>query len=182
VASAIERCAERGRFVSPVGRGATPLQRFVAMCEFDPTTGCVLWTGGTSKGRGKTAPYGQFKFEGRVWWAHRWAAAHIHGHEIDGFHVDHCCPLDRAGPGRPLPPNTLCVHHVQPLTQADNTTERDVRRLWIRTQVGLLEPPPLFAEIAEPILADAVPFYEPPEWYVRNRLDGAVNSEDECPF
>ena len=57
----------------------TPLERFIAKCRFEPRTGCVRWIGGKTSGRGNTALYGSFWFEGRRWFAHRWAAAYIHG-------------------------------------------------------------------------------------------------------
>jgi hypothetical protein len=151
--------------------------RFRAKCRFDATTGCVLWVGGTTSGRGKSAPYGSFKYEGRRWFAHRWAAQFIHGLEIEGMHVDHCCPLDRAGPHMPLVPNTLCVEHVQSLTNADNVVEAWARRTWVLTQKGYYPPPPLFAELEAPDAPMVAPFYAPPAWL----LDEAVNSaQDDC--
>lgn len=175
------RCSTRGTFVSPLGKGATALERFLHYCRFDATTGCVLWSGGTSMGRGHSAPYGAFKDKGKRVPAHRWSAQHIHGFDIEGFHVDHCCDPWRAGGSEPLPPNTLCVEHVQPITNADNVTLMHARRLWILTQKGYLDPPPLFAELAAPVEYHAAPFHLPPAWF--SRLDNAVNSGDEdCPF
>lgn len=178
------RCGARGTFVSPVGRGASSLERFLHYCRFDPTTGCVLWTGGTTQGRGHSAPYGAFKDKGRRWFAHRWAAAHIHGLDIDGLQVDHCCDPWRAGGCEPLPPNTLCVRHVQAITGSENRDLQTERRTWIFTQKGLLEPPPLFAELEAPAEYHAVPFHEPPSWFPRaSRVDITVKSADEdCPF
>lgn len=158
------RCGRRGTFVSPVGKGAPALERFLHYCRFDSTTGCVLWTGGTTSGRGHNAPYGAFKYEGRRWYAHRWSAKFIHGLEIDDRQVDHCCPPNRAG-WDPLPPNTLCVQHVQALVGSENRSLQDERRLWILTQKGLLEPPPLFAELmAPPELVPFVGVHERPAW------------------
>ncbi len=156
-----------GRFVST----APALTRFLQKCEFDATTGCVLWNGGTTCGRGKSAPYGSFWYDGRRWFAHRWAAQFIHGLSIDGHHVDHCCPLDRAGPNNPLPPNTLCVRHVQPLPGAENSALVAARRTWILTQKGIYEPPPLFAEMHAP--APAMPLHDPPAWFP---IDRPVNT------
>lgn len=143
------------------------LERFLEKCQFDPTTGCVLWIGGTTAGRGKSAPYGSFKDGKRRWFAHRWAAKFIHGLEIDGRQVDHCCPPNRAG-WEPLLPNTLCVHHVQALVGSENRSLQDERRLWVFTQKGLLEPPPLFAELmAPPEIVPLVGEHAPPEWWTR---------------
>ena len=169
--------------INPVAQGGrgfvallSPLERFRAYCQFDATTGCVLWIGGTTAGRGKTANYGAFWYEGRRWAAHRWAAAHIHGLELaPGVQVDHCCPPHRAGP-EPLLPNPLCVQHLQAASNAENTALRDQRRLWLLTQKGYLEAPPLFAELVAP---EGVPFHVPPAWL---GLDTSVKSADDCPF
>lgn len=143
--------ARTGRF-----RATTPaIERFARFLEFDPKTGCVLWTGGTTHGRGHTAPYGSFHFERRRWFAHRWAAKHIHGLDIDGYQVDHCCP--HTG-GRP---NTLCVEHLQAVTLNEHV-ELERARTWILTQVGVYEPEPLF----EPD-PDAPDLFEPPAWLVK---------------
>jgi hypothetical protein len=94
------------------------LDRFVEKCAFDPTTGCVMWIGGTTSGHGHNQPYGAFWFEGRRWFAHRWAAAFIHGLEIHNMHVDHCCPCG---------PSTLCVQHLQVATPEENRKLQNVR-------------------------------------------------------
>lgn len=166
---------DSGRFAS-----TTPaLERFRRYCQFDPTTGCVLWIGAITKGRGKSAPYGSFWDDGRRWFAHRWAAANIHGLIIDGFTVDHCCEPLRAG-GEPLLPNTLCVQHLAAETRVDNTLLAQARRTWILTQKGYYEAPPLFCELAAPPGPHVIPFHEPPAWL---GLDTPVNSADEgCPF
>lgn len=139
-----------GLFVSTV----SAIDRFVAKCQFDPGTGCVIWTGGQTSGRGHHAPYGSFWFEGRRWFAHRWAAKFIHDLPIDDLQVDHCCPHDRAGPYERLAPNTLCVQHVQSVPP---TVNRELQ--WIRAQVGLDEPPPVCLDAFAHL-----PFYETPQW------------------
>lgn len=139
------------------------MRRFVEKCEFDPRTGCVLWTGAKSWGRGKSIRYGAFKYEGKSWLAHRWSAKFIHGFDIEGLQVDHCCPIHRAG--EPLLPNTLCVHHVQPLSGMKNRwlqTER--RRFYVHLQVGLLPYEEIYGEFDCVPPEDAIPFYEEPEW------------------
>lgn len=156
---------------------ATPLERFRKYCQFDPTTGCVLWVGGTTAARGKSALYGSFWADGRRWFAHRWAAANIHGLQIDGHTVDHCCEPYRAGTGEPILPNTLCVQHLAAESRVDNTILAMRRRTWVLTQKGYYEAPPLFAELE---VRGAAPFHRPPAWL---GLDSAVNSADEdCPF
>lgn len=89
----------------------TALDRFAEKCAFDPCTGCVMWVGGTGSGQGHHERYGRFSDGGFKWWAHRWAAQYIHGHEITGMQVDHCCPFG---------PSTLCVQHVKPETAIVN--------------------------------------------------------------
>lgn len=131
-----------GRF-APV---ATALERFLAKCRFEPSTGCVIWCGGKTRGRGKTAWYGAFWDGRKKVYAHRWAAENILGMEIDGKEVDHCCPLG---------PNTLCVRHLQPVPGRVNTA-----LYWIRVQVGL-EPAPEPAQ-RDP---DGIPWYDPPPWF-----------------
>ena len=126
------------------------LERFVAKCAFDAGTGCVRWTGGQTQGRGHSAPYGSFWYEGRRWFAHRWAARFIHGLDIDGLQVDHCCPRELVAH-----PDTLCVQHLQAIPAADN---RELQ--WLRVQVGIDEPPPLPAP-ADGLL---VPFFTAPAW------------------
>lgn len=146
------------------------LQRFAAKCEFDATTGCVLWRGGTTAGRGNSAVYGSFWADDRRWFAHRWAAVHIHGLDIEGLQVGHCCP------GRP---NTLCVQHLAAQTQADNLAEAmdrlgppsrrhlakqsaEQRQFWLFVHKG-------FEQLDDPAEQhadnDEIPWYEPPEWF-----------------
>ena len=144
----------------------SPLERFRRYCRFEPETGCVVWTGGRVRGRGKHGWYGAFHFEGRGWRAHRWAAKFIHGLDIDrvGHQVDHCCPhIER--------PNTMCVEHLQLVPASVN---RELQ--WIRAEVGLDDPPEPSGG-AEPGM---VPFYSPPAWLA---VDKTVKSVDEdCPF
>lgn len=155
--------APKGNNYRAAGINLTPLERFMAKCRFDPGTGCVIWAGAKTSGRGHSAPYGSFWFENRRWFAHRWAAQFIHGHEIDGLQVEHYCP-NRSHP------NTLCVEHVHPLPSLFNrelqtlrgqTPSQDVaeRMRWIYVQVGLELPPPVDLDAF-----DEVPFYEPPTW------------------
>lgn len=125
------------------------MARFVQKCEFQPGTGCVVWTGGKTSGRGNHALYGSFWFASRRWFAHRWAAAFIHNMDLSGKQVDHYCPH--------IPvPNTLCVHHVQCITPSMN---RELQ--WVRIQKGI-DPYP-YGEFIEPP-EDDVPYYPEPPW------------------
>lgn len=168
------RLGHKGRPIKPVTPQlvAAALVRFIGYCRFEPETGCVLWTGGTTKGRGHSDPYPSFWFNGDNWLGHRWAARFIHGQDIDGFQTDHCCPH------RPIP-NTLCVEHLQSLTPRENRdlqTER--RRHFIHVQVGLRDytdvygHPPGLPELPD----DLVPFFTPPAWLTQGTDHG------NCPF
>lgn len=151
-----------------LGRNGSALDRFLRNCRFDAGTGCVLWTGGTTAGRGHSARYGAFWFEGARWAAHRWAAKFIHKFNIDGLQVSHCCE-DHS---HLIAPNTLCVQHVGPETAAVNRELQtrhlravrqslEQRRFWVHAQVGLVDPPPALPAHEA---FTGVPFYEAPEW------------------
>jgi hypothetical protein len=144
-----------GRFCSII----PAIHRFGKFLEFDATTGCVMWRGGTTHGRGHSAPYGSFWDQGKRWFAHRWAARYIHGLNIYGYQVDHCCP--NTG-GRP---NTLCVEHLQAVTIYEHV-ELEQRRNNIFIQVGPLEAEPLF----EPS-PGGPEFFLPPPWFARLRRE-----------
>lgn len=144
----------------------TPMERFLSFCRFEPETGCVLWIGAQTSGRGHSSPYGSFWFEGKRWFAHRWSAKHIHRLEIDGLQVDHCCPHITL-------PNTLCVEHLQVLTLGENRelqTARafEARKRAIYIQVGLLDYGDVYGRPTEDEL-ELIPFFQPPAWL------GAVN-------
>lgn len=151
------------------------LARFAEKCVFDPVTGCVLWTGGTSAGKGNTARYGRFWHEGFMWYAHRWAAVHIKRLDLGTDQAGHNCPLG---------PNTLCVEHVTGQTQLENLAElngrlkarqtAEQRQYWLFVQLSI-EPTPEGPKV-DP---DAIPFYAPPAW-----LAPFLKTEqtDECPF
>ena len=144
------------RYYAKERRGLTPLDRFREKCRFEPETGCVVWAGGKTKGRGHNVDYGSFWFEGRRWFAHRWAAKFVHGLDLDGFQIDHCCDT--------LPvPNTLCVQHLQAISAADNRLLQHARRKkFIHLQVGLLSYEDVYGPQPEP--DDLIPFHTPPEW------------------
>jgi hypothetical protein len=146
------------------------LQRFAGKCRFDPVTGCVVWEGGKTSGRGDSKPiYGSFWDDGRRWFTHRWSAAKLHGFDITGLQVDHYCPHLVAS-GRK--PNTLCVQHVRPETQEANLAlqaERHramqastTRQFWLFVSLGI----EALADEPAPIASnDEMPFYDPPAWF-----------------
>lgn len=155
----------------------SPLERFLSFCRFEPTTGCVVWVGGTTMGRGHHVPYGAFWFEGKSWYAHRWSAKFIHGLDVDGLQVDHCCPIESC-----TTPNTLCVEHVQCLTLGENRELQSVRKFEARKraihlEVGILR----YEDIYGPFYApqdDLIPFHSPPAWLGAQHDHHAA----ACPF
>ncbi len=160
-------------------RSKTALQRFAEKCEFDPVTGCVVWTGATQAGQGNTTRYGSFWDEGRSIRAHRWAAVHIHGIDLGSNDAGHCCPFG---------PNSLCVQHLAGQTKAENVAERNTRvakanqtaatrQFYLFKQLGIHEPEPA----AAPAEVPTIPFYEPPEWF-RPFLKHEEADDDDCPF
>lgn len=151
------------------------IERFAEKCRHDPATGCVLWMGGRTRGRGNSAEYGSFWFEGSRWFAHRWSGVHIHKLDLTGKQAGHCCPHG---------PDTLCVEHVTGQTQRENLAEMHDRRqatqsaadrqYWLLVERG-------YEKLPEPAPAPTglVPFYEPPLW-LRPYLK--PTEEISCPF
>lgn len=156
----------KGLFLSQ----ASAIERFRSKCRFEPETGCVVWTGGQSAGRGHHVKYGVFWFEGRRWFAHRWSAKFIHGLEIEDHDVDHCCHTIAK-------PNTLCVEHVAAETPARNR-ELQTMRTMIHLQVGLVQYEDIYGP-AEPPDEDLIPFYQPPAWLGQKETE---HGRDDCPF
>lgn len=141
------------------------IDRFKEKCVFRPETGCVLWIGGKTSGHGRVnnSIYGAFWFEGRRWFAHRWAAIYIHGLNPGSLTVGHCCPWNPDGH-----PDPLCVQHLEVSTIAENVAERNVRRAiqtptqrlyWKLVQLGY-EPEPAIHDGWAP----DVPHFDPPGW------------------
>lgn len=172
--------APRGnKFASRERKAMTPLQRFLSYCRFEPATGCVVWIGGVTMGRGHHVPYGSFWFEGSSWYAHRWSAQYIHGLDIDDLQVDHCCP------NIPIP-NTLCVGHVQCLTLGENrelqhVRQYEARKRAIHLQVGILQYEDIYGPLYEPDLT-AIPFYSPPAWLGATHDHSHRAAAAHCPF
>lgn len=152
------------------------LERFRRFCRFDATTGCVLWVGGTTKGRGHHVDYPAFWFLGERWFGHRFSARYIHGLDIDSYQVDHCCPH------RPYP-ETLCVEHVQAITPKENRDLQALRKRMIHMQVGLVDYHDVYGHRpAETIITgDNIPFFQPPAW-LSATIQGEPHGSPDCPF
>ena len=174
--------ARPGNSYRAQGLGKTALQRFAEKCVFDYSTGCVLWTGGTSTGRGNTTRYGVFWAEGRRVFAHRWAAVHIHGIDLGSNEAGHCCPDG---------PNSLCVQHLEGQTKAENIAERNTRvakanqdamtrQAYLFLQLGI-GGEPSEPETNSRASCDIVPFHSPPAW-LRPYIKPPENNDDDCPF
>lgn len=156
---------ERGRRLA-----VDAMLRFREKCRFEPETGCVVWIGGTTMGRGHHVPYPSFWYEGKRWFGHRWAARFIHGLDIDSFHVDHCCP-------HIMKPNTLCVEHLQAITPRLNRQLQETRKTMIHLQVGLLQYEEVYGPQPDEHECNDIPFHSPPAW-----LGLKPETSDECPF
>jgi hypothetical protein len=162
---------ERGKLLP-----LSAIERFAGKCAFDPVTGCVMWIGTTTHGKGRNEPYGYFWFDGRMVLAHRWAGVHIHGLDLDGLEADHCCP---AGP------STLCVQHVRPRESVVNRARQHdapsrpvqalkTKQYWLFVQLGIEPYEP------KPRETDGVPFFDPPEWLAP--FLPKLEANDDCPF
>lgn len=70
------------------------------------SSGCHIWTGTAQR-------YGRFRFEGKLWLAHRWLFGHVHGYLPP--EVCHTCD------------DGWCVNerHLFPGTHLDNMNDRD---------------------------------------------------------
>ena len=81
------------------------IQRFLAKVSLDDVRGCWVWSGYTDR-----KGYGQFKFFGRMVWAHRWSYAVFRRPLIAGLTVDHKCR------------NPSCVNpwHLELMTNSEN--------------------------------------------------------------
>ena len=103
------------RHGSPVPPKLTAAQRFFA--KVDITEECWLWTAGTS------APYGHgnFKAEGKMWKAHRWAYEFENGPIKFGLVLDHVCRIPR------------CVNpdHLDPVTPMENMLRGSIAKPWL---------------------------------------------------
>lgn len=98
------------------------IARFLRLCYDDPRSGCLIWAGAKSRGRGNTAWYGSFTPTGcQAVRAHEFyaVAVLVLRPQTELHHLDHTCP------------NSLCVCHVECVPISVNLKLR-----WIRIQVG----------------------------------------------
>lgn len=89
----------------------TAEQRFHRKYRVDPATGCHVWTAGVVPPNPKRLyPYGNFFWNGRNGYAHRFAYEQAHGPIDDDREIDHACR------------NTLCVNaaHLEAVTHRVN--------------------------------------------------------------
>ena len=82
------------------------LTRF--MKNVDKTDSCWLWTGAKSN-----VGYGKFRFEGKMWMAHRLMYLHCYGELIKGLDICHTC-------------RNKCVNpdHLEQKTRSQNMNDK----------------------------------------------------------
>lgn len=86
------------------------IARFLEKVTVDPVTGCWNWTDAYTDKDG----YGQFWYDGRMHWSHRWSWAVWRRPLIKGLTVEHECT------------NSSCCNpwHLKLLTHAVNSARR----------------------------------------------------------
>jgi hypothetical protein len=93
------------------------VRRFMSYVEVLPS-GCWLWTGARSRGKGNKKWYGSFRLGRRTVRAHRFASEVLGHHECpDGYDRDHKCELS-------LCVNPECIEVVLKLVNGRRRTER----------------------------------------------------------
>ena len=88
-------------------------ERFWSKVFKTPTPGCWLWTAARDQDG-----YGQFKYDGQMRGAHRYAYLLVGGHIPDGMQLDHICRVKH------------CVNpaHLRVVTQKQNGEHRGLNR------------------------------------------------------
>jgi len=138
-----------GKFFNPFPADVKKaLERFASKCEFDPYTGCVEFNGAKSLSQGGSGVYGAFWFNGKMHYAHRWAAEYIHGLKVDvSVEVHHKCR------------NTVCVQHLESLTP-----EAHREQTWLFRQRQICGQEHWEPLKPDPIASDELPFHDLPDW------------------
>jgi hypothetical protein len=86
----------------------TPLERFHAAYDVDPTSECWIWRGA------KTQGYGMFQIGQKTYRAHRWGYQQLVGPVPDDLVMDHLCRT----------PACVNPSHLEPVTSRVNTIDR----------------------------------------------------------
>jgi hypothetical protein len=100
-----------------------PIERFFSNVEFEPNSGCWLWSGG-----GVHMRYGMMAVNGKPISAHRFSYNLHKGPVPDGLEIDHLCHTP------------LCVNpsHLEAVTRSENN-KRAYRRSFHLMQIGWRE-------------------------------------------
>lgn len=97
-----------GKLNEPAGLDVEPapieIKRLVSKCKVD-ANGCWVW-----QGHKDAKGYGQQKFRGRAYWAHRLAYAFFRRPLVDGLTVEHKC----------VNPSCCNPWHLELLPDAEN--------------------------------------------------------------
>lgn len=116
--------------MAPIVFDEVDVERFLSYVEV-LDSGCWLWTGARSRGKGNKKWYGSFAVKGRTVRAHTFALA-VSGVECpDGYHRDHICNF------------SLCVNpeHFECVTREENQRRKTARtriKPVFKTKIGVI--------------------------------------------
>lgn len=101
--------------VSKPREASSDLRRLVAKIVLDKESGCFLWTASLDK-----HGYGQFRFRGTTFRAHRAAYILLKGEILGGLDLDHLCR------------NPRCVNpeHLEPVAHIVNVRRGNAGQFW----------------------------------------------------
>lgn len=101
----------RGAPLSPEAEFGTLPAHIEQRIEYEPMSGCWLWTGALC-----SSGHAQITYRKRRWMLHRFTYTQLVGSIPDGLVLDHLCC------------NRACCnpHHVEPVTAAENIRRGDV--------------------------------------------------------
>lgn len=110
-----------------------PIERFFEKVDVNPGLGCWVWV---SRTVGTKSTYGQFSYQSKYVYAHRFIWEYVNGPIPKGLQLDHLCR------------NSLCVNpsHLEPVTPLENA--RRTRKTTCRRGHDLTQPENQFFDSA----------------------------------